>query len=110
MNFGIQGLDKLQRQLSEASKAFKELDGEIATLRFDPDDQSSVEAAIADMERAIDSKVTPYATNPLVSSTVAQMKSKYRERILERATGGEGASSGSRTEQPNARPGIVSSD
>lgn len=86
MNFGIQGLDKLQRQLSEASKAFKELDGEIATLRFDPDDQSSVEAAIADMERAIDSKATPYATNPLVSSTVAQMKSKYRERILERAT------------------------
>jgi hypothetical protein len=45
----MQGFVKLQKQLEDAGKAFKELDGEIATARFDPHDQASVAAAIADV-------------------------------------------------------------
>ena len=85
MSFGIEGLDKLQKQLEDASKAFETLDGEITTIQFDPSDQASVEAAIADMERAIDSKTAPFAGNPFVENVSAQMKAKYRDQILARA-------------------------
>ena len=86
MSFGVQGFDELQKQLNDASEAFKALDGEIAILQFSPNDQSSVEAAIADMERAIDSKIGSYSGNPLVGNVVEQMKAQYRARILERAS------------------------
>lgn len=86
MSLEVQGFDKLRRQLTEASKAFKELDGEITTLHFNPGDQSSVEAAIAGMKRAIDNKVAPYGRNPLVASAAVQMKVKYEEQILKRAS------------------------
>lgn len=42
----ITGLDKLQRGLAEVQRAMSHLDGELATVRFDPHDPSSIEAAI----------------------------------------------------------------
>jgi hypothetical protein len=84
MGFEITGLDKLQRQLEDAGKAFQALDGEIATLRFDPHDPGSVNAAIQQMEEAIDAKVEPYHGNPLVKSVADQLKEKYRAAIFKR--------------------------
>jgi hypothetical protein len=57
----ITGLDKLQKLLEDAQRAFKALDGQFATVKFDPDDAQSVEAAIRTMESAIDSNVAPIA-------------------------------------------------
>lgn len=82
----IQGFDQLQKQLSEAGAAFKEIDGEITTLRFDPADHSSVEAAIADMMRAIDTRLAAYAGNPLVENVAQQMKANFRAQIMARAS------------------------
>lgn len=90
MSLEIQGLDKLQRQLESASKAFEALDGEITTIKFDPNDQASIEAAIADMGRAIDSKAAVSQNNPLVEHVAAQLKAQYREQILERAAEARG--------------------
>ena len=81
----ITGLDKLQEQLEDAKRAFKALDGELATVRFDRDKPESVEAAIRTMEAAIDTKVAPYRANALVLSIVPRLKEKYRAAILERA-------------------------
>src|SRR5258708_38064393 len=39
----ISGLDKLQRQLEDAQRAFKALDGQLASVRFDPDKPESIE-------------------------------------------------------------------
>jgi hypothetical protein len=55
----ISGLDKLQKQLSPAQGAFQVLDGQLATVRFDPEDRASVQAAIATREAAVDAKVAP---------------------------------------------------
>ena len=79
----MQGFDKLQRQLKNASEALKTLDGEIATIQFNPEDQASVEAAIADMKLAIDSRVAGYDDNPFVAQIAEQMKEKYENHILE---------------------------
>jgi len=81
----ISGLDNLQRQLEDAQRAFKALDGQVATVRFDPDNPESIDAAIRTMESAIDEKLAPYRDNAMVASIVPQLKEKYRAAILERA-------------------------
>ena len=52
----ITGLDNLQRELQDAQRAFKALDGQITTVKFNPEDQASIQAAIASMEAAVDEK------------------------------------------------------
>jgi hypothetical protein len=81
----VTGLDQFQRTLQEAGEAFKALDGQIATLRFSPDDPASIDRAIHEMEAAIDSKAAPYSDNSFVQPIVEQLKEKYRTAILERA-------------------------
>jgi hypothetical protein len=81
----ITGLDKLQRELGEMQRAFQALDGTIATLQFRPDDPESVQAAIQEMEAAVDAKVAPYRGNAVVETIAQKSKEAYRERILEMA-------------------------
>jgi hypothetical protein len=80
----IQGLDKLQRQLEEASRAFQTLDGEVAKVTIVAGDESSVQAAIRQVEEAVDRKAAPYRGNPFVDPLIKQMKEKYREHIIKR--------------------------
>lgn len=78
----MEGLEKLSRELDEASRAFKSLDGDIAQVRVVPGDDASVQAAIRQIEEAIDKKAAPYRNNPFVSPVVAKLKEKYRDHIL----------------------------
>jgi len=81
----IEGLDRLQRQLSEAARVLEELDGELGSVRFDPHDPGSIEAAIRQVETMVDSKTTTSGSNPLVEKTASAIKERYRAAILERA-------------------------
>lgn len=81
----IEGLDKLQRQLKDAERAFQELDGEMGSVTFDPNDPASIEQAIQEMTRMIDERVGGYLSNPIVGPLVDEMKVKYREAIVEKA-------------------------
>lgn len=83
--FKITGIDKLQKQLSDAQRAFAALDGQITTVSFDPDKPESIQAAIQAMETAVDEKVAPYHGNAMVESIIPRMKEKYRVAIHERA-------------------------
>lgn len=84
LNINITGLDKLQRDLDDAQRAFKSLDGTIATLEFDPDDPASVQNAIRQMEAAIDGKTSRYRNNPLVIQVANGLKDAYRKAIREK--------------------------
>lgn len=81
----ITGINALTRQLDEFGKAAKALDGDIATVNFDPNEASSVRAAIREMERAVDSKVSRWRTNPLVVNLASQTKASMRDAIRKRA-------------------------
>lgn len=81
----IEGLKELQRRLEQASRAFENINGEIATIQFDANDQTSIETAIATMKQAIDYRVEEFADNPIVASVAAQLKAKFEEEILNRA-------------------------
>jgi hypothetical protein len=81
----IDGLDKLQRELSSAQAALQALDGELGTVNFNPEDPASIESAIAAMEAMIDGKLVGYQANPFIADLATNMKAQYREAILEEA-------------------------
>lgn len=83
--FIVEGFDKLQIDLAQAAEAFKDMDGEIGTVSFDPSDPGSIERAIGEIHRMIDDRLGSYAENPLVGPMIDEMKEKYREGLLERA-------------------------
>lgn len=85
IGFEIQGLNDLQQQLDEAQEAFAELDGEIATISFNAADPASVDAAILDMQRAIDAKMARFDGNEMVESAVGEVKANFRDQILAQA-------------------------
>lgn len=83
--FKITGLDNLQKNLKEAQLALQELDGNLGTVQFDPNDPSSIEAAIQSVNKMIDERVASYSENLLVGSLADQMKESYREAIIRKA-------------------------
>jgi hypothetical protein len=83
----ITGLDKLQRGLAEVQRAMSDLDGELGTVRFDPNDPSSIEAAIQSVNHMVDQRIGQYASNLLVRPMFDQMREACRERILKEAAG-----------------------
>ncbi len=56
MKFEINGLDKLQRGLRDASDALKALDGKIGSVHFKPNDPASVDAAVSEVNAMIDTQ------------------------------------------------------
>lgn len=96
MMIKLTGFDQLARKLDEAAKAVAALEGEIASVKFDPIDPISIERAIEEMYARIDAKIEPWAANPLVAQLVDGLKERCREGILERAA--------------NARLGVVNND
>lgn len=83
--FKITGLNKLHRELVEAQRAMNDFDGELGTIRFDPNDPSSIEAAIQSVNQMVEQRVGQYASNPIVRPMIDQMKEAYRESIVNRA-------------------------
>lgn len=81
----ISGLNELQRTLSDAQKALDSLDGELGSVRFDPFDPTSIEAALQTMESVIDDRCGPYVDNPIIAPLIEQAKAAYRQAILDRA-------------------------
>ncbi|MGH1398398.1 MAG: hypothetical protein ACRBCT_04210 [Alphaproteobacteria bacterium] len=81
----IDGLDRLQKELKQAQDALSELDGEIGSVSFDPNDPASLERAISEMERVIDERVGRYANNKIVAPLVEQTKEHFRAEILNKA-------------------------
>jgi len=81
----ISGLDSLTRQLDEAQQALREIDGDLGSVSFDPNDPASIEGAIQKLDALIDSRLAPWATNALVEQLSNQVKEQFRSTIIERA-------------------------
>lgn len=81
----ISGLDQLSRQLEQAQEALAEIDGDLGTVNFDPNDPASIETAIQQAEALIDAKVKPWTDNPLVAQITDGLKEQYRNAIIDRA-------------------------
>jgi hypothetical protein len=81
----VSGLDQLSRQLNDAQKALENLDGELGTVSFDPNDPASIEVAIQNVEAIIDDRLGQYPNNLIIAPLAEKMKEQYRESIIDRA-------------------------
>lgn len=81
----IKGLDALTKQFDVAQKAIAGLDGELGVVSFNPEDPTSIEAAIQAVETIIDAKVGRYSSNPIVAQLIEGLKEQYRVGIIDRA-------------------------
>lgn len=81
----IKGLDSLMRKLNEAQKAAEELDGDLASLQFNPFDPASIEQAIQTLNTNVDQKLASYRGNELVDQMAEQLNENGRQAILDRA-------------------------
>ena len=79
--FKITGLDKLTREMDELAKFTKSIDGNLTTVTLDPDDPASVQAAVRQMEGAVDAKAAPYRSNKLVMDLASKSKEQFRQAI-----------------------------
>ena len=84
--FKIKGLDKLQRDLKRAQDALGELDGELGSVSFNPEDPASIDQAITKMERLIEARLAGNENSNLIGSLAEQMKEKYRAMIIQKAS------------------------
>jgi hypothetical protein len=82
------GFDELQKILEEAQGAVKSLEGNFATLPVDP---NNPQAAVAEMERAVDAKLAPYRGNAIVDQLADATKEEFKKHILEQAEEAKGA-------------------
>lgn len=85
MAFEIKGLNKVTNDMKEFQKALSELDGEIGTVKFDPEDPGSIEVAIQDMEHIIEEKLGRYSSNPFAGPMMDQIKETMRDQIIQKA-------------------------
>lgn len=82
----IEGLDGLVRSLDGLQRALDDLDGDIASVSFDPHNPESIERAIQQLWSAVDEKVAGYADNEIVMSIADEFKEAGRNTIVERAS------------------------
>ena len=88
--------DELYRTLAEAGEGLKALQDEVIEAGFDPDDPTSVQAAIKHVEDMIDAKVARFQGNAFVREAADQIKAECRANILAQAEAA-GTNRGTRT-------------
>ena len=81
----ITGFDELGKSLDELQKATAALDGDIASVNFDPSDPESIEHAVLAAYASIDERVAPFIRNEMVAELAADFKEVARQAILDRA-------------------------
>lgn len=81
----ITGFEELGRELEDAQKALAELEGDLGSVNFTPDDPESIEAAIQSMEQIIDERVGRYANNSIIGPLAEETKANFRQAILDQA-------------------------
>jgi hypothetical protein len=86
----IMELYQMRRQVEDACRAFRSLDGELAKISLRPGDAAGLAAAIRQMEVAVDRKAAPFRGNKFVEPYVKPLKDKYCAAILEKAAAAGG--------------------
>lgn len=82
----FKGLQRLQKEFEEAQRAIGELEGDLGTVSFDPEEPHSVEAAIQQVNQLVDGRIGQYASNPFVAPIIDGLKESHREAIILKAS------------------------
>lgn len=81
----FKGFDAIKKKTEQLSKFAKEIDGELAHVKFDPSDPASIEAALQEINDAIDAKTKSYERNDWIQNLAEQLKEHGRNSVLKKA-------------------------
>ena len=81
----IMELYQMRQRVEEACRAFQSLDGVLANISLKPGDAAGLEAALRQMEAAVDRKAAPFRGNKFVDPYIKPLKDKYCAAILAKA-------------------------
>jgi hypothetical protein len=81
----MEGLDQLGEHQAEVVKALGELEDRIASVRFNPGDEQSIEAAISSLNEEVDRRLLPFQANSAVAEIADRLKAKAAANIRLRA-------------------------
>jgi len=81
----IMELYQMRQRVEDACRAFRSLDSELAKISLTPGDSAGLEAAIRQMEAAIERKAAPFRGNKFVDPYIKPLKDKYCAAIREKA-------------------------
>jgi hypothetical protein len=81
----LESLDRLTGDLGEVAQAFRELEGLVANVPFNANDDASVEAAIKEVNEEVDRRTLPFLANDVVQQVAGQFKENAAEAIRLRA-------------------------
>ena len=85
MSAKLTGISELTARLNAFQKALGELDGELGSVTYDPEDPSSIQNAISGMEALVDERTSAYAGDELVDSIIDEVKESFRKAIIDQA-------------------------
>jgi hypothetical protein len=81
----ITGFEAIKKKTNQMEKFAEEIDGELASVSFDPANPASIEAALQEISDVIDEKTKSYERNDWIQNLAAQLKEHARNNILEKA-------------------------
>ncbi|MGO8731820.1 MAG: hypothetical protein ACLQVM_03390 [Terriglobia bacterium] len=84
--FQIAGFEQLTSLFEELGDAIKQLNGKLCEVRFDPTNPGEVQAAIDQTERTVDERLSKFRDNPMVQQLAADVKQRFKQEILKRAS------------------------
>ena len=85
----IMELYQMRQRVEEACRAFQSLDREVAKISLAPGDSAGLEAAIRQMEAAIDRKAAPFRGNTFVDPYIKPLKDQILRRDPRKGGGGQ---------------------
>ena len=86
----VMELFQMRLRVEDACRAFQSLDRELAKITLRPGDAAGLEAALRQMEAAVDRKAAPFRGNTFVDPFIKPLKDKYCAAILAKAAAGKG--------------------
>ncbi|MEI4263602.1 hypothetical protein [Roseovarius sp. D0-M9] len=81
----VTGFEAIKKKTDQMTKFAEEIDGELASVSFDPANPESIEAALQQISDAIDEKSKSYERNDWIQNLAAQLKEHARNNVLEKA-------------------------
>lgn len=78
----ITGLEKITKTLKQAELAARELDGDLATLSYDPENATSVELAISEARLIVDNRLGSWYGNKIVDRMAEIAKAGFEQQVL----------------------------
>ena len=74
-------IEDLAKGLGDFDKAVERVNREIERISYDPSNKASVDRAIQEANKTIDTQLRRYAGNPMLAPVISEMKKQLRDII-----------------------------